>query len=271
MAYADQTGMSRGRMFSIALVLILHAFLGWAFVTGLAYEAITKAKEKLNVVDIQEEKPPEEEPPPPPPEDVVQPPPPVYTPPAQVRVTTNNKTTTVDKKPDHVEITVKYIPCPAGSLSPQVAEGQVCQKRPDEYKCPVSGKIVENGSQCPPVKTCEGGKQILASDTCPIVKPKFTPKPPAPKGNPGNWANTNDYPPRALQQEREGTTGFRVSVGPDGKVTDCQITASSGHADLDAATCSNVKRRARFDPAIDGEGNKVSGSYSNRVRWVIPK
>jgi len=92
-----------------------------------------------------------------------------------------------------------------------------------------------------------------------------------PKGNPGSWATTNDYPSRALREEREGTSGFRVTVGPDGRVTDCQITSSSGHADLDAATCDNVRRRARFNPAMDGDGNPTTGSYSNRVRWVIPK
>jgi protein TonB len=101
--------------------------------------------------------------------------------------------------------------------------------------------------------------------------PRFTPKPATPKGNPGNWATTNDYPSRALREEREGTTGFRVTIGTDGRVTDCQITSSSGHADLDAATCENVRRRARFNPAKDGEGNPTTGTYSNRIRWVIPK
>ena len=101
--------------------------------------------------------------------------------------------------------------------------------------------------------------------------PRFSPKGAVPKGNPGSWATTNDYPSRALREEREGTTGFRVSVGPDGRVTDCSVTSSSGHADLDAAACENIRRRARFTPAMDGEGNPTTGSYSNRVRWVIPK
>lgn len=101
--------------------------------------------------------------------------------------------------------------------------------------------------------------------------PKFTPKGASPKGNPGNWATTNDYPSRALREEREGTTGFRVSVGADGRVTSCSVTNSSGSPDLDEATCSNVTRRARFTPATDGEGNPTTGSYTSRVRWVIPK
>lgn len=105
----------------------------------------------------------------------------------------------------------------------------------------------------------------------PPPPPKFTPKGATPKGNPGNWATTNDYPSRALREEREGTTGFRVSVGADGRVTSCSVTSSSGSPDLDEATCSNVTRRARFTPATDGEGNPTTGSYSSRVRWVIPK
>jgi len=101
--------------------------------------------------------------------------------------------------------------------------------------------------------------------------PRFTPKGAAPKGNPGNWATANDYPSRALREEREGTTGFRVTVGPDGRVTDCQITSSSGSPDLDQTACDKIRQRARFTPATDGEGNPTSGTYSNRVRWVIPK
>ena len=101
--------------------------------------------------------------------------------------------------------------------------------------------------------------------------PRFQPKGATPKGNPGNWATTNDYPSRALREEREGVTGFRVSVGVDGRAQSCSITSSSGHSDLDEATCTNVSRRSRFNVATDGEGQPTSGSYSGRVRWVIPK
>jgi periplasmic protein TonB len=101
--------------------------------------------------------------------------------------------------------------------------------------------------------------------------PSFTPKSATPKGNPGSWATTNDYPSRALREERAGVTGFRVTVGPDGRASNCTITSSSGSPDLDEATCANVTRRARFNPAMDGEGKPTTGSYSGRIRWVIPK
>jgi len=108
----------------------------------------------------------------------------------------------------------------------------------------------------------------------PVIAPP-APKVPAkaaqPKGRPGDWVTTNDYPSRALREEREGTTGFRLSVGPDGRVTNCEVTSSSGSPDLDQATCDNLRRRARFTPASDSDGQPMAGSYSSRTRWVIPK
>lgn len=89
-----------------------------------------------------------------------------------------------------------------------------------------------------------------------------------PLGNPGTWVTTNDYPSRALQQQRQGTTAFRLEVGPGGRPTACTITISSGHSDLDAATCKALMRRARFGGFPEGSG---PASWSSRVRWQIPE
>lgn len=80
MAYADQ-GMSTNRIIGLAVAAIIHVALGYALVTGLAYEAVKKAVERVTTVDIEEPPPPEDEPPPPPEDipDVV--PPPVAPPP----------------------------------------------------------------------------------------------------------------------------------------------------------------------------------------------
>lgn len=81
MAYADQQ-MSSSKIVSIIIVAIIHAVLGYAFVTGLAYNVVKKAAEDLNVFDVEEEPPPpEEEPPPPPPDQPIEPPPVVSPPP----------------------------------------------------------------------------------------------------------------------------------------------------------------------------------------------
>jgi len=81
MAYADHSQGS-SRTISIIIVALIHAVLGYAFVTGLGMKYVKKAAEQLNVIDVKEEPPPpDEEPPPPPPEKQVEPPPVVAPPP----------------------------------------------------------------------------------------------------------------------------------------------------------------------------------------------
>ncbi len=92
-----------------------------------------------------------------------------------------------------------------------------------------------------------------------------------PKGDVGRWVSVEDYPGNARREGREGTVGFRLAVGNDGKVFGCTITATSGHSDLDAATCASMTKRARFDPAKDSGGNAVAGSYQSRVSWKLPE
>lgn len=215
MAYADQQ-MSGNRITAFIIVALIHVAVGYALVTGLAYEAAKKVIQKVTTVDIEEEVKKEEEPPPPP-KKVEAPPPPVA-PPVKINVAV---------APPQI-VTVQTPPPP----TPQIVLAPPPVAAPPPPAGPTKGAV--------------------------------------PKGNPGNWATTNDYPSRALREEREGTTGFRVTVGPDGRVTDCQISSSSGHPDLDQATCDNVRRRARFAPALEG-GQPTTGTYSNRVRWVIPK
>jgi periplasmic protein TonB len=218
MAYADQK-MSGNKLTALIIVAILHVLVGYALVTGLAYSAVQKLKERVETFDVEEEKPPEEPPPPPP--DQPLPPPPIVAPPPPISFERPSPVQAVSTPPP-VQLPVTTVaPPPPPPAAP------------------------------PP--------------------PKFQPKGAAPKGNPGSWATTEDYPSRALREEREGVTRFRVTVGPDGRVTDCQVTGSSGSPDLDEAACKNITRRARFNPATDGEGRPTTGSYANAVRWVIPK
>jgi len=85
MSYVDQ-GMTRGRLYAIVAVAILHALLAYAFVTGLAYKFVKNVQEDLKTFDVAEEPPPPEEEPPPPPERVEVQPPPVVAPPPLIRM-----------------------------------------------------------------------------------------------------------------------------------------------------------------------------------------
>lgn len=116
----------------------------------------------------------------------------------------------------------------------------------------------------------------------PIITPPAPPAPPAPpptpdrsrplspRGDAGSWVTNDDYPPSAIREEAQGTTGVSLSVGADGRVTGCSVTASSGNAALDQAACRNIQRRARFNAALDRDGNPTSSTYTRRVRWQLP-
>lgn len=95
-------------------------------------------------------------------------------------------------------------------------------------------------------------------------------EPGAPTGNPGTWVTNGDYPARAMRDRLEGTTGFRLSYDASGVPQTCDIVSSSGHADLDTATCTLTMERARFRPGKNLTGQAIGGTYSNRVRWTLP-
>ncbi len=82
MAYADQK-MSSNRMIGLGAVVLIHIFLGWALVTGLAQKFVKKIIAPIEAVQVKEKVVLPDEPPPPPPKDVEIPP---YVPPPEVTV-----------------------------------------------------------------------------------------------------------------------------------------------------------------------------------------
>lgn len=216
MSYARRNQMSSNRTAAIIIVALIHIALGYALVTGLAYNVVKQAAEKMKTFDVEDEPPPPPEEPPPPPEQNTPPPPQVVAPPPIVRTNT---------------------------VAPPIISTPVA----------------------PP----------------PVITPRAPPAPPAPpaprvsqaakaKGNLLALFSNDDYPASALRNEEQGTTAVRLTIGPDGRVSDCAITSSSGSSALDNATCNILRRRARFTPAKDQAGNPISDTHSQRIRWEIP-
>ena len=96
-------------------------------------------------------------------------------------------------------------------------------------------------------------------------------RPARPRNDPGAWATTDDYPVGALRRREEGVVRFELALDAAGRVSACRVTVSSGSADLDTATCRQVTRRARFQPATDTRGERVASTFAGSIRWVIPK
>jgi len=120
----------------------------------------------------------------------------------------------------------------------------------------------------PPVYTTPPPPPILVPAPPPV---SGSARPAVPYGNPGNWVTNNDYPIRALREERSGVVSFRLAIGPDGVPAGCDITGSSGSPDLDSTTCALMMRRARFYPGLDADGKPTGATWASRMRWVIPQ
>jgi TonB family protein len=100
--------------------------------------------------------------------------------------------------------------------------------------------------------------------------PAAVPAAATPIGSPGDWVGSADYPSSALRFGMMGVTSFRLIVDTTGKPSRCDIVQSSGFDVLDTATCQRLMDNARFAPSRDRAGTPIEGTYSNRVRWVMP-
>ncbi len=220
MSYANRKEMGSNRTAAIVVVALIHVALGYALISGLAYNVVKKAAEDLKTFDVKEEPPPPEEKPPPP--DNKNPPPPqVSAPPPLVRIE---------------------------SPAPQIQTTPVIQP-------------------------------VIITPRAPTAPPA-PPAPPAPrkvqtaraKGSLTALFSSDDYPPSALRDDVEGTAKASLTIGTDGRVTACSIIQSSGSSALDAATCSVLKRRARYTPARDDSGNPTTDTQNTpAISWRIPR
>ncbi|MGV3481952.1 MAG: energy transducer TonB [Sphingobium sp.] len=85
------------------------------------------------------------------------------------------------------------------------------------------------------------------------------------------WITRDDYPVAAIKARAQGSTTITWTIGVLGFITDCHVVVSSGNADLDAASCENLTRRARYHPAIDRFGNPVPTQRTKTIKWVLPE
>lgn len=229
MAYADQQ-MSGNRVIAIIIVALIHIALGYALITGLAYEAATKVLERVTTIDVEEPPPPEpeEEPPPPEPQPDTAPPPPVA-PPPPMNIST--------RPPDiRTQVTIPPRAPPALRIPPPAP---IAAPRPAPPPPPP-----------PPPSQARGATPRDQNSWASRIQ--------------------NDYPSRALRQEEQGTVTMRITIGANGRVEACSVSGSSGSSALDGAACQGMQRYARYNAALNAAGNEISSTTTQSIRYVLP-
>ncbi|MDO9488033.1 MAG: energy transducer TonB, partial [Sphingomonadaceae bacterium] len=80
-----------------------------------------------------------------------------------------------------------------------------------------------------------------------------------------------DYPRSAAKSGAGGAVVAFFDVQTNGRATNCRISESSGHADLDAATCRLIEKRFRYRPAVDAQGRPVVSEEGWRQTWWLER
>lgn len=81
-----------------------------------------------------------------------------------------------------------------------------------------------------------------------------------------NYVTPDDYP-QGVERATAKPVAFKLTIAPDGRVSECVVTASSGSALLDSTTCRLMRSRTRFIPASDASGKPVSGAVMAVIDW----
>ncbi|MGE5723090.1 MAG: energy transducer TonB [Sphingomonadales bacterium] len=109
-----------------------------------------------------------------------------------------------------------------------------------------------------------------ATDPLPPLQPPHIEQAARARGDVRTLFVADDYPLAARERQESGTVQVRLGVGADGRVTGCDVIASSGSALLDRTTCRVLKARAKFTPARDGNGQPTGDSYTTpKIVWRI--
>ena len=88
-------------------------------------------------------------------------------------------------------------------------------------------------------------------------------------GPPDHLLTSADYPSGALRQGANGLVRFRLDVDPDGRVSGCHILKGVQSPEFEKTTCDLVRRRARFEPALDATGKPIASYDVDSVQWRV--
>jgi len=114
----------------------------------------------------------------------------------------------------------------------------------------------------------------------PVMSPPAPPAPVPPprkvqsaqsaKGDLRTLFTADDYPASAQAAGAEGTAQAEITIGTDGRVIGCNITRSSGNSALDSATCNIIRRRAKYVPARDSNGQATTDTITTPpITWRL--
>lgn len=232
-------------------VRAIHALLGYLLLTGLGFAVPIPGRDELKLIDFLEEPPPPAEP----------------ARPEKVRESRKAKPKDPEgaAAPPNLKDTPTQIVAPKPEIVIPVPPPIRAAPVPGQGNAPAAGaaEIVGPGtgrggigtglgSGTQGTGTGGGGGGIGRATPAVQIAGSIGPE---------------DYPEEALRRRATGTVYMRFVVAPNGRVTECAVTRSSGSPALDETTCRLIVRRFRYRPARDGTGRPVRYVFRGDFLW----
>jgi protein TonB len=245
------TEQNRERIASIIGVALFHAMLGYALLHGLGVDVVRRAEESLTLFDVLD-------PPPPPPAKAA--------PPSKVEVDRPKP-----KDPEGAASPANLRATPTAIVAP---EPEIrLPPPPPIIAAPAAGQgnaAAAGAADVPGPGTGSGGQGTgLGSG----LRGAGTGGGNGGSGVRARWVRGRiseaDYPRGAMEAGIGGTVYLRFVVAPDGRVSECAVTRSSGNAELDATTCRLIMRRFRYRPARDAKGKAIPDVIRGQHVWEL--
>jgi protein TonB len=245
------TEQNRDRIKSMIGVAALHVLLGYALINGLGVKVVSRVEESLTLFDVAVPLPP---------------PPSKAASPSRAEVERarpkdpegaasaanlrDTPTEIVAPKPE-----IRLPPPPPIVAAPAAGEGNAAAAGAADVRGPGTG----SGGQGTGLGSGLRGNGTGGGD--------------GGRGARARWVrgriSETDYPRRAFEAGVGGTVYLRFVVAPDGRVSDCAVTRSSGSAELDATTCRLIKRRFHYRPARDAQGKAIADVVRGEHVWEL--
>ena len=83
------------------------------------------------------------------------------------------------------------------------------------------------------------------------------------------WLSTDDYPVGAILAGLQGFVISKFQVGADGSVLDCKSITRSRSVHYRDRLCAKLKKRARFKPAQDANGQPLAAPYVIVIKFRL--
>lgn len=243
---------NRDRMTSALGVAIFHALIGYAFIAGLGFDVVATVRDELKTFDVTETLPP---------------PPEVVLPPAEKGQ--SQKRQTPDPEGAASPANLRDTPSPIVAPVPEIR----LPIPPPVTAAPVAGQGNADAAGAADVPGPGTGRGGIGTGLGSGRHGMGTGGGGGGEETPPRWIRgrirNSDYPRAAADAGIGGTVSVRYAVAPSGRVTDCDVTRSSGSAELDATTCRLIIQRFRFEPSRNAAGRPILSFIAENHTWVI--